>query len=142
MTVYITLYLPLNASINFDDDKLSQLLVITLWAQGLQMKKTLLNKGPMAKLTNQKPVSKMTPRLSIYKDSRVKFNLANNTNTTLSKFIKIFVNLQEVEIVIRSQLVDVKVYDLLLEVSWMRRVDCTQFYKEGKITIMGQNLTL
>ncbi|MCJ1349846.1 hypothetical protein MMC31_008088 [Peltigera leucophlebia] len=142
MTAHVAVYPPPIASTGFDDDKHSQPLVVTSWAQGLQMEKTLLDGGPMAKLTNQEPVSKMTPRPPIYRDSRVKISLANDATTTLSKFIKIPVNVQGVETVIRPWLVDVKVYDLLLGVSWMRRVDCTQFYGEGRITIMGQDLTL
>lgn len=59
----------------------------------------------------------MTPRPPVYRDSRVKISLANNVTTTLSKFVNILVNVQGVKTVIRAWLVDVKVYNQLLEVS-------------------------
>lgn len=55
--------------------------------------------------------------LLIYKDSRVKMSLATNIITTLSKFVKISVNVQGVKIIIRTWLINIKEYDLLLSVS-------------------------
>lgn len=49
-------------------------------------------------------------------------------------------NIQGLEAVIRAWLVDVGVYDLLLGVPWMRRINCTQVYREGKVTIIGNDL--
>lgn len=106
------------------------------------MGRTLLDEGLMVQLINRELVNKMTSRSPVYRDSRMKISLANDTTTTLSKFVKIFINVQGVKLVIRAWLTDVKIYDLLLGVLWMRRVNCTHIYGKRKITIMGQNLTL
>ena len=58
----------------------------------------------------------------------------------LSEYVKIPVNVQGIEAIIRAWLVDVEVYDLLLGVPWMRRVNCTQVYGEGRVTIIGRDL--
>lgn len=79
----------------------------------------------MVELINKELVNKMNPRPRIYKDSKVKISLANDATTTLNKFVRISVTVQGVETVVRAWLVDVKVYDLLLEILWMRRVNCT-----------------
>lgn len=101
----------------FDDDELSQPLMFTLWAQELQMGRTLLDGKLRIALINKKLVNKMTLRPPIYRDNRVKISFTNNANITLSKFVKIPVNVQGVETVIQAWLVDMKVYDLLLGVS-------------------------
>lgn len=56
----------------------------------------------------------------------------------LSEYVKIPVNVEEVEAVLRAWLVDIRVYDLLLGVPWMRRVNCTQVYGKN-LTIMGND---
>lgn len=65
------------------------------------MGRTLLDRGLMVKLINRELVNKMTPRLPVYKNIRMKISLANNATTTLSKFVKIPVNVQGVETVFR-----------------------------------------
>ncbi|MCJ1345426.1 hypothetical protein MMC31_003633 [Peltigera leucophlebia] len=121
--------------------KADQQMAAHVAAQELQMGRILLDGESMIALINKELVNKMTPRPPIYRDSRVKISLANDASTTLSEFVKIPVNVQGVETVIRAWLVDMKVYDLLLGVSWMRRVNCMQFYGEGRITIMSQDPT-
>lgn len=66
--------------------------MVTLWAQRLQMERTLLDGGSMVKLINRELVNKMIPRLPIYRDSKVKISLANDATTTLSEFVKILEN--------------------------------------------------
>lgn len=80
------------------------------------MGRTLLDGGWMVELINKKLVNKMIPRLPVYRNSRVKISLADNATTTLSKFVRISINVQRVETVIRAWLVNMKVYDLLLGV--------------------------
>lgn len=80
------------------------------------MGRTLLDEGSIVKLINGELVNKIILRLPVYRNSRVKISLANNATTTLSKFVKIPINVQGVETVIRAWLVNVKVYDLLLGV--------------------------
>lgn len=57
------------------------------------------------------------PHPRIFLNSRIKVCLANDLVTTLLEYIKILVNVQEIEAVIRVSLVDVEVYDLFLGVS-------------------------
>lgn len=106
------------------------------------MRRILLNRGLMIKLINRELASNIKPRPLIYRDSKVKISLANNATTTLSKFVKTPVNIQEIEIVVKAWLIDVKVYDLLLGVSCIKQVSCIQFYGEKKMIIMGQDLIL
>lgn len=77
-------YPPAIASTGFDDDKLSQPLMITSCGQGLPMKDTLLDGRLMVELINKKLVGKINPRPPIFRASRVKTGLANNA-TTLNK---------------------------------------------------------
>ena len=82
---------------------------------------------------------RMRPKPRIFSDSRIKVSLANDSVTVLSKYVKIPVNVQGIEAVVRAWLVDVEIYNLLLGVPWMRRVNYTQVYGEGKVTIMGKD---
>ena len=59
----------------------------------------------------------------------------NDTLTTLTSFIMIPVNVKGIEAVIKAWIVNVKVYDILLEVSWMRHVHFNAHYREGTCTI-------
>lgn len=114
--------------------------MVTSWVRDSCFQKTLLDGGSLVELINRKLVMKMRPRPKIFSDSRIKVSLANDSVTVLSEYVKISVNVQGVEAVVRAWLVDVGVYDLLLGVPWVRRVNCTQVYGEGKVTIMGNDL--
>ena len=75
----------------------------------------------------------------IFSDSRIKVSLANDSVIVLSKYVKIPVNIQEIEAVVQAWLVDIKVYNLLVGVPWIQKINCTQVYRERKVTIMGKN---
>lgn len=122
-----------------DDNGLSQPLMVTSWVRDSCFQKTLLDGGSLVELINRKLVMKMRPRHKIFSDSRIKVSLANDSVMVLSEYFKIPVNVQEVEAMIRAWLLDVGVYDLLLGIPSMRRVNCTQIYGEGKVTIMGND---
>lgn len=62
---------------------------------------------------------KIRLRPKIFLDSCIKISLANNSVIVLSEYVKISVNVQEVEAVIRPWLVDVGVYDFFPGVHWM-----------------------
>lgn len=79
----------------------------------------------------------MNPGPAIQRDGRIRVSLANDSVTTLNKYVIIPINVEGVEAVIKAWLVDVGVYDLLLGITWMRRANCTQMFGEGKITIRG-----
>ena len=66
-------------------------------------------------------------------------SLANDSITTLTEYVRIPVNVEGVEAMVKAWLVNVEVYDLLLGVSWLRRVHCNQHYGAGQITISGLN---
>lgn len=114
--------------------------MVTSWVCDSCFQKTLLDGGSLVELINRKLVMKTRPRPKIFSDSRIKVSLANDSVTVLSEYVKIPVNVQGVEAVVRAWLVDVGVFDLLLGVPSMRRVNCTQVYGEGKVTIMGNDL--
>lgn len=127
------LYPPPVTAQAYDDDGLSEPLMITSWIQGL------LDGGSLVELLNRKLIHKirLTPR--IFRDEQIKVSLANDMITTLNEYITIPVNVSGIEAVVKAWLVDVGVYDLLLGVAWMRRANCTQQYGEGRVTIMGKN---
>lgn len=110
--------------------------MFTSWVRNFCLEKTLLDGGSLVELINRKLVAGMKPRPKIFSDSRIKVSLANDSFTVLSEYVKIPVNVQGIEAIIRAWLVDVEVHDLLLGVPWMRRVNCTQVYGEGRVTIM------
>ena len=54
--------------------------------------------------------------------------------------MKVEVNVEGVETLIKAWIVDVDVYDLLLGLSWMRRVPCNPQCGSGTITISGDDI--
>ncbi len=81
----------------------------------------------------------MKPRLAIQRNGRIRVSLANDSVTTLDEYVIILINVEGVEAVIKAWLVNVEVYDLLLDITWMRRANCMQMFGEGKITIKGND---
>ena len=86
------------------------------------MPKTLLDSGSMVELINWSLINKMNPRPLIFRNGHLRVSLANDDLTTLIKYVKIQVNVEGVEAVIKVWLVDIEVYDLLLSIPWMRRM--------------------
>ena len=100
----------------FDDDGQSMPLMVTFWIERTRLSKTLFDEGSLIKLISKKSVDKLYPRPRIYTDGHVRVSLANNTLTTLDKYVKVAVNIEGVECFIKAWIVNVEVYDLLLGV--------------------------
>lgn len=120
-----------------DDDGKRQPLMITAWVNDLRMPKTLLDGGSMVALISRTLVKKMSPRPLIFRDGLLRVSLANDDLTTLTEYVKIQVNVEGVEAMVKAWLVGVEVYDLLLGIPWMRRVRLSQSYADGKVTVCG-----
>ena len=103
------------------------------------MPKTLLDGGSIVELISQSLVRKMSPRPLIFRDRQLRVSLANDNLTTLTEYVKIRVNVEGLDTMIMAWLIDVKVYDFLLGILWMRRVRLSQLYANGKVTVCGQN---
>ena len=79
----------------------------------------------------------MVPRPKIFVDGKVLVSLANDTVTTLVRYVLMLVDVEGVQAVIKAWVIDVEVYDLLLRVNLMRRIQCTQHLGDGKIITKG-----
>jgi len=84
----------------------------------------------------------MKPKSRIRTDEYIRVSLVNDSVTTLREYVLIPINVEGIEAVIKAWLIDVEVYDLLLGVSWLRRVHCNQKYGQGKIIVMGDDMTV
>jgi len=126
----------------YEDDGLSKPLMINSWIGTQRLPKSLLDGGSLVELLNRKVYNKMKPKPRIRTDGYIRVSLANDSVTTLREYVLIPINVEGIEAVIKAWLVDVEVYDLLLGVSWLRRVHCNQKYGQGKITVMGDDMTV
>ncbi|KAL8825271.1 MAG: hypothetical protein Q9170_007862, partial [Blastenia crenularia] len=123
----------------YEDDGKSTPLMITSWVGNQKFAKTLLDGGSLVELIGKKKLNKIDPRPKIYGDGYIRVSLANDTLDTLTKYVKIPVNVQGVQATIKAWVVDVDVYDILLGLAWMRRVHCNPHYGLGKVTISGDD---
>lgn len=90
-----------------DDDGKRQPLMITAWVNDLRVPKTLLDGGSMVALISRTLVKKMSPRPLIFRDGLLRVSLANDDLTTLTEYVKIQVNVEGVEAMVKAWLVDV-----------------------------------
>lgn len=81
----------------------------------------------------------MSPQPFIFQNGHLCVSLANDDLTILTEYIKIWVNVKKIEVIIKVWLVDIKVYDLLLGILWMRHVRLSQSYADGRVTIYKQD---
>ncbi len=126
----------------YEDDDLSKSLMINFWIETQRLSKSLLNEDFLMKLFNRKIYNKIKLKSRIQTDEYIQVSLINNSITTLRKYVLISVNVKKIEAIIKAWLVDVEIYDLLLEVFWLRRVHCNQKYDQNKITVMRDDMTV
>lgn len=93
---------------------MSVFLIILLWVFNQHLSKTFFDDKSLVKLLSKKLVYGIKPRPAIQKDGHICDSLANNSVITLDKYVIILINMKRVEMVIKSWLVDMEVYDLLL----------------------------
>lgn len=101
----------------YDNNGLSQPLIVTLQVRNCGFQKMLLDRGLLVELINRKLAIKIRPWPKIFLASYIKVSLANDLITVLSEYVKISVNIHGVEAVIWAWLVDIGIYDLLLRIS-------------------------
>ena len=126
----------------YEDDGQSKPVMITSWIKALKLVKTLLDGGSLVELLGRKKLNQMHPRPKVYTDGHLRVSLATDKLDTLTDYVKIPVNVEGVEALIKAWIVDVEIYDLLLGLSWMRRVHCNPHYGSGTVTISGDDMKL
>ncbi len=116
--------------------------MINFWIETQRLSKSLLNEDFLMKLLNRKIYNKIKLKSRIQTDEYIQVSLINDSITTLCKYVLISVNVKKIEAIIKAWLIDVEIYDLLLEVFWLRRVHCNQKYDQNKITVMRNDMTV
>lgn len=124
----------------YEDDGLSQPVMITSWVYSTNLVKTLLDGGSLVELLSRKKLDQMRPRPRVYTNGYLRVSLATDKLDTLTDYVKIPVNVEGVEAMIKAWIVDVEIYDLLLGLTWMRRVHCNPHYGSGEVTIAGDDM--
>ena len=122
-----------------EDDGRSSPLMVTAWIHQTKLPRTLLDGGSLIELISQKAVNRLQPSPYVFSDGQIRVSLANDSLTTLTRYVRVPVNIEGVEAVIKAWIVPVEVYDLLLGVGWMRRMHFNTHYGQGKITISGDD---
>lgn len=81
------------------------------------MLKTLLDGRLLVKLLGKRFIREMKLWPAIQRDNHIRVNFANNSITILNKYIIIPINIEEVEAVIKTWLVDIEIYNLLFTIT-------------------------
>ena len=123
----------------YEDDGQSQPVMIVSWIEGTKLWKTLLDGGSLVELLSRKKLNQLNPRPKVHTNGHLRVSLATDKIDTLTDYVKIAVNVEGVEALIKAWIVDVEIYDLLLGLSWLRRVHCNPHYGLGEITISGDD---
>lgn len=126
----------------YEDNDLSKPFMINFWIETQRLSKSLLNEGSLVKLLNRKVYNRMKPKPKVRTNEYIRISLVNDSIIIFREYVLISVNVKGIEAVIKTWLIDVKVYDLLLRVSWLRRVHCNQKYDQNKITVMKNDMTI
>ena len=70
----------------------------------------------------------------------MKVSLATNKLNTLINYIFISINIKEIEVTIKAWIINVEIYDLLLELSWIKRVYYNFYYNLNNVIISDNNI--
>lgn len=81
----------------------------------------------------------MKPAPRIHSDGHLRVCLATDVISTLTNYTHLPVNVKGVQAFVRAWVVDNQVYDLLLGISWMRRVAFCPEYGTGKVVSKGHD---
>ena len=123
----------------YDDDGRSKPVLITSWIGNSKLTRTLLDGGSVVELISGKLVRSIKPRPIIYTDGYLRVSLATDKLDELTDYVFVPVNVQGVEAMIKAWIVRVDIYELLLGLSWLRRVHCKPDYGSGEIYISGDD---
>lgn len=113
--------------------------MIIAWIHALKLYKVLLDGGSLVKLLSRKALSRMVSMPRVYTNGYLRVSLATDKLDVLTDYVVIPVNVKGIKAYIKAWVVDVEIYDLLLGLSWMRRVYCNPHYGLGIVTISGDD---
>ena len=122
-----------------EDDGQSQPVMITSWIGAVKLTNTLLDGGSVVELVNRRKLQTMKPPPSIHSDGHLRVCLATDVISTLTNYAYLPVNVEGVQALVKAWVVDNQVYDLLLGLSWMRRVAFCPDFGTGKVVIKGND---
>ena len=123
----------------YDDDGKSKPVLITSWIGTTKLPRTLLDGGSVVELISEKLVKSIKPRPIVYTDGYLRVSLATDKLDELTDYVFVPVNVQGVQAMVKAWIVQVNIYDLLLGLSWLRRVHCKPDYGSGEIFISGDD---
>ena len=123
----------------FDDDGNTQPLMVTAWVGDVKFERTLIDGGSIVEIISSRMLKKMSPPPHIHHDGHLKVSLATDVVHTLTNYVLLPINVAGVQAVVKAWIVDNQVYDLLLGISWMRRVAFHPNYGTGRVTITGND---
>ena len=122
----------------YENDEQSKSMMITSWIHTIKLLKTLLDEKSLIELLSKKKLNQIHSRSRMYTNDYLRVSLATNKLNILTNYVKISINVEEIEALIRAWIMNVDIYDLLLDLSWMRRVHCNSHY-ESKIVIISED---
>ena len=89
-----------------ENDGNSQLLMITSWIELMKLTKILFDDDSMMKLINRLKLHIMISRSRIYNDKYFWINLTTDAIHILTKYVYLFVNIIEIEAIIKAWIVE------------------------------------
>ena len=119
----------------YEDDEQSQSLMITAWIKTIKFSKIFVNENFVLKLINRRKLLNLKSFSFVKSDEHLWINLIIDVVFILTNYIYLSINVAEVETVIKTWIVDNQIYDLLFEISWMRRIIFNANYDIEQITI-------
>lgn len=99
----------------FENDEQSQFIMITTWIHAIKLRKTLLDDESLMKLLNKRLLRWMNSSSKIYINEYLRVSLTTNKIDVLTNYVMLLVNVEEIQTLIKIWLIDVEIYDLLLD---------------------------
>ena len=124
----------------YEDDGQSKPVMTTSWIHSTKFSRNLLDNGSLVELISRKKMNQLIPKPKVYTDGFLRVSLATDKLDTLTNYAILPVNVEGVEATVKAWIVDVDIYDMLLGLSWMRRVHCNPHYGSGTVTISGDDM--
>ena len=124
----------------YEDDGQSRPVMITAWVHAAKMSRTLLDGGSVVELISERKINSIKPRPYVHTDGHLRVSLATDKVDVLTNYVLIPINVKGVEAMVKARIVKVDIYDLLLGLSWLRRVHFVLHNGLGQVTIAGDDL--
>ena len=122
-----------------ENNEQSQSLMIIFWINNVKLSKTLINEKSMMKLINRQKFLIMKFAFFVRTNDHFRINLITNHVETFTNYIVFFVNVEKIKIVIKTYIVNNQIYDLLLNISWMKKIIFNSHYDTNEIIIIEKN---